>query len=87
LAANQVVIARRDKGPKEKQTVSFEGLKETILDLLKDIQRSMFNDALKFREENSHRIDTYDEFKDMIENQLGFLYAHCLAPQFVYAVY
>ncbi len=76
LAANQVVIARRDKGPKEKQTVSFEGLKETILDLLKDIQYSMFNDALKFREENSHKIETYDAFKDVIENQLGFLYVH-----------
>jgi prolyl-tRNA synthetase len=76
VAANQVVIARRDKGPKEKQSVPFDGLRDRILDLLNDIQQTMFNDALKFREENSHNIDTYDEFKDVIENQLGFLYAH-----------
>ena len=76
LAANQVVIARRDQGPKEKQTVSLDGLKKTILDMLQDIQQSMFNDALKFREEHSHNIETYDEFKEVIENQLGFLYAH-----------
>jgi prolyl-tRNA synthetase len=76
LATNQVVIARRDKGPKEKQTVSLDGLKETIMGMLQDIQQSMFNDALKFREENSRQVNTYNEFKDVLENQLGFLYAH-----------
>jgi prolyl-tRNA synthetase len=76
LAANQVVIARRDKGPKDKQTVPLDGLKDSILELLKEIQQAMFNDALKFREENSHRIETYDNFKEVLENQLGFLYAH-----------
>jgi prolyl-tRNA synthetase len=36
----------------------------------------MFQDALKFREDNSHPVDTYDEFKTMLEEQGGFLYAH-----------
>lgn len=76
LAENQVVIARRDKGPKEKETVSLKGLKETIQGLLDDIQQSMFDAALKFREENSHKVETYDELKDIMENQLGFVYAH-----------
>jgi prolyl-tRNA synthetase len=43
---------------------------------LQDIQQSMYNDALKFREENSRQVNTYNEFKDVLENQLGFLYAH-----------
>ena len=76
LAANHVVVARRDKGRKEKLTVGFDGLKDTIVTLLDDIQRSMFQDALKFREENSHNVDTYDEFKTILEEQGGFLYAH-----------
>ena len=76
MAENNVVIARRDKSPKEKQTVSIDGLKSTVLDLLDDIQQSMFDAALAFREENSHKVDNYDEFKEVLEKQAGFLYAH-----------
>ncbi|MCP4405331.1 MAG: proline--tRNA ligase [bacterium] len=76
VAANHVVIARRDKGPKEKLTVPIDGLKATVQGLLKDIQQSMFDAALAFREENSHTIDSYEEFKELLENQGGFLYAH-----------
>ena len=76
VAENQAVIARRDKGAKEKQTVSLNGIQPVIRDLLDDIQRSMLADALKFREENSHQVNSYDEFKDVLENQLGFVYAH-----------
>ena len=35
-----------------------------------------FQKALKFREENTHNADTYDEFKDIIKNKGGFVYAH-----------
>ncbi len=76
LVDNQVMVARRDKGPKEKQRVSIDLLKPTLLSLLEDIQRSMYDEALRFREENSHRIDDYDDFKEKAENELGFLYAH-----------
>ncbi|PIE35313.1 proline--tRNA ligase [candidate division KSB3 bacterium] len=76
VAANHVVIARRDKSPKEKEIVSFDGLKTSIQGMLDDIQQSMFDAALQFRAENSHNVDSYDEFKDMNENQGGFLYAH-----------
>ena len=76
VTANHTMIARRDRGPKEKQTVSLDGLKETIQELLDDIQQSMFEAAKTFREEHSHRVETYDEFKDVIDDQLGFVYAH-----------
>lgn len=76
LAANHVMVARRDKGPKEKQAVGMDGLKDAVRTLLEDIQQSMFQNALKFREDNSHTVDTYDEFKTVLNEQGGFLYAH-----------
>ncbi|GAK57310.1 prolyl-tRNA synthetase [Candidatus Vecturithrix granuli] len=76
VAENQVMVARRDKGPKEKQKIAFDGLKAAVQTLLDEIQQSLFDEALKFREENSYKVNTYDEFKDALENQLGFLYAH-----------
>ncbi len=76
VAENQVVIARRDKGPKEKLKVPFDELQQRIPELLEDIQRSMFEDALQFREDNSHRVENYEEFKDVLEDKLGFVYAH-----------
>ncbi len=76
VAANHVIVARRDKGPKEKETISLDGLKASIQHRLDDIQRSMFEAALQFRTENSHNIDSYDEFKEVLDKQGGFLYAH-----------
>ena len=76
LAENHVVIARRDKSPKEKEKVALDELKPTILRLLDEIQQSMFDDAVKFREKNSHRVDVYDDFKQTLANELGFVYAH-----------
>ena len=76
VAENQVMIARRDKGPKDKQKITLDGLKASVHTLLDEIQQSLFDEALKFREEHSYKVNTYDEFKDVLENQLGFLYAH-----------
>ncbi|MDY0091147.1 MAG: proline--tRNA ligase [Candidatus Vecturithrix sp.] len=76
VAENQVMIARRDKGPKDKQKLAFDNLKASVQTLLDEIQQSLFDEALKFREEHSYKVNTYDEFKDVLENQLGFLYAH-----------
>ena len=71
---NTVEIARRDT--LEKQTVSSEGLPERIKDLLEDIQDNLFKKALKFRADNTYRIDTWKEFLEIIEKQGGFILAH-----------
>jgi prolyl-tRNA synthetase len=76
LADHQVVVARRDKGPKEKEKISLDYLKHKLSGLLEDIQQSMFKDASNFLEENSHQVDSYDEFKRTAENDMGFIYAH-----------
>ncbi len=68
-----VEIARRDL--KTKETVPFDGLTERIQQLLLDIQANIYQKALVFREANTFRVDSYDEFKVKIE-QGGFLMAH-----------
>ena len=76
LAQNHTIVARRDKGPKEKLTVSLDGLKDILQELLDDIQQSLYNEALAFRQANSYSVDSYDEFKEAINEKLGFVYAH-----------
>lgn len=69
-----VEIARRDTQTKE--TVSQEGLSGRIATLLDDIQANIFNKAAQFREENTTRVDTYEEFKRVLDEKAGFVSAH-----------
>lgn len=66
-------IARRDNLTKETQ--QFEGAADFIANLLNEIQSNIYQKALKFREENTFRVDTWDEFKEQIERG-GFISAH-----------
>ncbi|GAB6089406.1 proline--tRNA ligase [Spirochaeta dissipatitropha] len=63
---NQVVIARRDTG--EKETVSTDGLSSRITALLEEIQNNIFQKALKFRSENTHTIESYDDFLELFKS-------------------
>ncbi len=67
-------VARRDT--RTKQVMSLASLKTDIPKLLDDIQQNIYNKALKFREENTTKVDTYDEFKKLLETKGGFLLAH-----------
>lgn len=69
-----VELARRDT--KEKQTVSQAGLSGMISGLLTEIQDSLYLKALKFRDSMIHKVETYDQFKDVLENKGGFISAH-----------
>ena len=73
LENGTVEIARRDL--KTKETVPFEGLTEHIAALLIDIQQTIYQKALTFREANTFRADTFEEFKVQIEKG-GFIMAH-----------
>ncbi|MDR2563111.1 MAG: proline--tRNA ligase [Prevotellaceae bacterium] len=68
-----VEIARRDTLTKE--TVPQEGIAVRVKDLLNEIQKNIYNKALKFREENTFKVDSYDDFKVQIEKG-GFISAH-----------
>jgi prolyl-tRNA synthetase len=47
-----------------------------IEDLLKEIQSSIYNKALYYRNEHTTIANSYDEFKDLLENKGGFVLAH-----------
>ncbi len=73
LENRTVELARRDNLSKE--VVPMDGLLESIPNLLNDIQESLYNRALKFREENTFEVNSWDEFLIKIEEG-GFLLAH-----------
>lgn len=69
-----VELARRDT--KEKQTVSQAGLTNVISGLLTEIQDSLFEKALNYRDGMIHKVENYEQFKDVLENKGGFISAH-----------
>lgn len=73
LENNTIEVARRDTLTKE--TRSCEGLADHIDDLLKDIQKTIYNKAFDFRKANTRNVDSYEEFKVEIEKG-GFLMCH-----------
>ena len=74
LENNTVELARRDL--LSKQTVENKNLNDTVVGLLDDIQKNLLNKALKFRKENTQDANTYEEFKELISKDAGFVYAH-----------
>jgi prolyl-tRNA synthetase len=69
-----VEVARRDT--KEKQVMKMDEVSSKIPQLLDDIQVSIYQRALKFRNEHITRVETYDEFKSVLDGKGGFVAAH-----------
>ena len=74
LAEGNCELARRDT--KEKTTQKIEGITAYVTTLLETIQTNLFDKALKFREENIRKVDTYVEFKEQLEKHGGFYLVH-----------
>jgi len=74
LENNTVEVARRDT--MEKFVIPAEGVDIYVEDLLKKIQDNLYRRALRFRDEHITRVDTFDEFKEVLENKGGFILAH-----------
>ncbi len=69
VAKNSVALARRDiPGRDGKSFVAQEGIEHTVADMLADIQANLLAKATQFRDENIHEPATYDEFKEIINN-------------------
>jgi len=68
-----VEVARRDT--LEKNVTSIENVDEYIENLLEEIQKNIFQKAFDFRETNTVKVDTYDEFKKAVKKG-GFVLAH-----------
>lgn len=73
MAAGMVEVARRDT--LEKTSVAREGIAAYVAALMDEIQENIYQKALKFREEHTYRVDTWEEFKEQIEKG-GFLLCH-----------
>jgi prolyl-tRNA synthetase len=69
-----VELARRDT--KEKSVVKLEEVAGMIPGLLDNIQKNMYDRALKFRQEMTTHVDSYDEMKKVLDGKGGFVLAH-----------
>ncbi len=74
IAYNVVEVARRDT--KEKMSISIDGLSKAIIQLLDDIQISIYNKAKSFRDEHITSADNWDEFVKLLDEKTGFIAAH-----------
>ncbi len=76
FAEGQIEVARRDTQTKELLPLDG-GLGTALSQLLDEIQVNLFEKAKAFREANTYRVDTWEEFKAAIDADVpGFLYAH-----------
>ena len=60
-----MVVARRDTG--DKSFLSKDEVVAQIPDLLEEIQKGLFQQALTFQQKNTHKVSTYDELKKVIK--------------------
>ncbi len=73
LENGTIEIARRDTLTKE--VIQLEDAAEKAEQLLEEIQQNLYDRALKFREDSTYKVDTWDGFKEQIEKG-GFILAH-----------
>ena len=74
LENNTVEIDRRDSG--EKAFIDMDSILTHIETLMPDIHNKIYNKAFDFRKENTLMADSYDEFKEIIDQKGGFVMAH-----------
>lgn len=74
MANSSAVLVRRDTS--EKFIKKNNELKSFVREILQSIQKDLLEKASKLLEENSFRIDNYEEFKKQLEKDIpGFVYA------------
>jgi prolyl-tRNA synthetase len=74
LENGTVELARRDTLTKE--VISLDSLTTTVEELMTEIQDSLFSKALNFRDSHITKVDTFEEFKAVLETKTGFISAH-----------
>jgi len=74
LEGGNIEVARRDE--KSKEVIAFDGVVEYVEKLLVEIQDNLFTKALNYRSEHTAEVDSYDDFKKVIDGKGGFVSAH-----------
>lgn len=67
-------VARRDT--KVKATYPLENIEAQVESLLAEIQDNLYQRALQFRADNTTKVETYEEFKQVLDTKAGFVLAH-----------
>ena len=67
---NELTIARRDNG--KKMNINIDGASKFIINLLEEIQSSLFNQAFEFKKSNTYTVNDFNEFKSIISKG-GFI--------------
>ena len=73
IEKDQAVLVRRDTG--EKEFVGRKELPERLRSLMGEIQENMLRQATEFREANTRRAESYEEFREIIDEKRGFVVA------------
>jgi prolyl-tRNA synthetase len=84
IASDAVMVARRDKEPRDKQSVAMSELKSYVQENLREMQDAYYQRALEFRQANTIKIDNKDEFyryftpknRNQPEIHGGFAHSH-----------
>ncbi len=76
LENGTIEIARRDNLTKSQFELASQPISEKIGSLLEEIQQSIYSKAFDFREDMITEVNSWDEFKDVLENKGGFISAH-----------
>ena len=76
LDSGALPVARRDNG--EKVTVPVDQVADLCVSLMTEIQQAIYDKALAFREANTCRVDTWEEFEAAFagEGGAGLIVAH-----------
>jgi prolyl-tRNA synthetase len=74
LENGTVELARRDTLSKE--TTSINGIAGKVKDLLEEIQKSLHDKAMSYRDAHITEVNSFEEFKEVLESKGGFLSAH-----------
>lgn len=74
LQNGTIEVARRDTLTKE--VLPIDGIDGVVEQLLKDIQENIYRKALSFRNENIRKADSWDEFREILNEKGGFISAH-----------
>lgn len=74
LEKNVAEVSRRDT--KSKEFISLDGLANTVLILLEDIQNNIYQKAKDFRDAHITKADAWEEFIQLLDNKGGFISAH-----------
>ena len=73
IEKGQAVLVRRDTG--EKEFLVRKALPQRLRDLMTEIQANMLRQATEFRDANTRHAETYDEFREIVEEKRGFIVA------------